>query len=88
LVEESSIATIDTFEPFTETDIRKLLKMSSKAFSPVDLLSTWLVKYYLDVLISTITKIAYKSLSLGVFPRSMKAALVNPLIKTVWIVIF
>ena len=35
----------------------------------------------LDVLINPITNIVNKSLSLGVFPRSMKAALVKPLIK-------
>ena len=71
---------MDTFEPFTETDIRQLLKRSSNAFCAVD---------YLDVLISPITNIVNKSLSLGVFPRSMKAALVIPLIKiTVWTVIF
>jgi len=64
LVEESCISMMDTFEPFTETDIRKLLK-SSNAFCAVD----------------PITNIVNKSLSLGVFPRSMKAALVKPLIK-------
>ena len=42
---------------------------------------TWLVKDCLDVLISPITNIVNKSLSVGVFPRSMKAALVKPLIK-------
>ena len=42
---------------------------------------TWLVKDCLDVLISPITNLVNKSLSLGVFPRSMKAALVKPLIK-------
>jgi len=39
------------------------------------------VKDCLDVLINTITNIVNKSLSLGVFPRPMKAALVKPLIK-------
>jgi len=51
---------------------------------------TWLVKDCLDVLINPIINIINKSLSLGVFPRSMKAALVKPLIKrkTLWTVIF
>jgi len=40
-----------------------------------------LVKDCLDVLINPITDIVNKSLYLGVFPRSMKAALVQPLIK-------
>ena len=42
---------------------------------------TWLVKGCLDVLINPITNIVNKSLSLAVFSRSMKAALVKPLIK-------
>jgi len=81
LVEESCISVMDTFEPFTETDIRQLLKKSSNAFCAVDPMPTWLVKDCLYVLINPITNIVNKSLSLGVFPRSMKAALVKPLIK-------
>jgi len=38
---------------------------------------TWLVKDCLDVPISPITNIVNKLLSLAVFPRSMKAALVK-----------
>ena len=66
------------------------LKKSSNAFSAVDPMPTWLVKDCLGVLISPITNIVNKSLSLGVFTRSMKAALVKPLIKkkTVSTVIF
>ena len=72
---------MDTFEPFTETDIRQLLNRSSNAFCAVDPVPTQLVKDYLDVLISPITYIVNTSLSLGVFARSTKAALVKPLIK-------
>ena len=72
---------MDTFKPFTETDIRQLLKKSSNAFCAVHPKPTWLLKDCLDVLISPITNIVNKLLSLGAFPRSMKAALVKPLIK-------
>ena len=68
---------METFEPFTETDIRQLLKRSSNAFCAVDPMPTWLVKDCLDVLISPITNIVNKSLSLGVLPRSMKDVLVD-----------
>jgi len=44
-------------------------------------MSTWLVKDYLDVLISPITNIVNKSLFLGVFPTSIKADFVKQLIK-------
>jgi len=42
---------------------------------------TWLVKYCLNVLISSIINIVNKSLSLGVYPRSIKTTIVKPLIK-------
>jgi len=71
---------MDTFGPFTVTDIRQLLKRSSNAVCAVDPMPTWLLKYCLDVLISPITNVVKKSLSLGVFPRSTKAAIVKPLI--------
>jgi len=78
---------MDTFESFSETDIRHLLKRSSNAICAVDPMPTWHVKDCLDVLISPITNIVNKSLSLGVFPRSMKAALVQRLMKTtIWTV--
>ena len=35
---------MDTFEPFTETDIRQLMKKSSNTFWAVDPMPTWLVK--------------------------------------------
>ena len=80
---------MDTFEHFKDTDIRQLPKMSSNSFCAVDPMPTWLLKDCLDVLVSPITNIVNKSLSLGVFPTSMKAALVKSLIKkTLWTVIF
>ena len=42
---------------------------------------TWLVKVCQGVLLSLVTKIVKQSLSLGVFPRSMKSALLNHLLK-------
>jgi len=69
---------MDRFWPFTETDIKQLLKRSSNAFSAVDPMPTALVKHCLDFLIYPITNIFNKLLSLGVFKRSVK---VKPLIK-------
>jgi hypothetical protein len=42
---------------------------------------TYLVKEYLDVLTSAVTKVDKKSLSLAVFSRTMKVSLVKPLTK-------
>jgi len=58
-----------------------LLKRSSNAFYAVDPMPTWLEKDILDVFINPITKAVNELLTLGVFPRSMKASLVKPLIK-------
>jgi len=69
------------FEPFTVTYIRQLLNMSSNAFCAVDPMPTSVVKDCLNVLISAITNISDRSLSLGFFPRSMKAVIVGPTIK-------
>jgi len=80
LVEESCISMMDTFEPFSETDIRQLLKRSSNAFCAVDHIPTCPVKDCLDVLISPITNKVNNLFSLGVLPGSMKDAPVKPLI--------
>ena len=61
-------------------DIRQLLKRSFNNFCAVDPMHTWLLKECLNVLVSLITNLVNKSLSLGVFTRSMKAGLVKPLI--------
>ena len=61
----------------SETDIGQLLKRLSNVVCAVDPMSTWLVKDCLDVLISPITNIGNKSLSLVVFPIPMKAPIVK-----------
>ena len=48
---------MDAFEPFTETDIRQLRKMTSNYFCAVDPNPVWLVKECLDVLISPVRNI-------------------------------
>ena len=68
LVEESCVPVMDTFKPFTEITIRQLLKTSSNAFCAVDPIPTWFIKECLDVLISRITKMVDKSLSLDNIP--------------------
>jgi len=81
LVEESCISMMDIAEPFPENNIRQLLKRSSNVCYAVDLKATWLVKHCRDGFISPIKNIVNKTFSLGVFPTTMKAVLVKPLIK-------
>jgi len=80
-VEESCTSLMDTFDPLSVSEIKQLLKRSSNAFCEADPMPTWFVKECQDVLIGPIAKIVNTSLSSGVFPLSMKAALVKPLIK-------
>ena len=54
------------FQTRPETDIRQLLKGSSNAFCAFDPIPTWLMKDCMDALISPITNIVNKSLSLTV----------------------
>ena len=44
LVEEDYMFIMDTFDPFTETDIRLLLKRSSNDFCAFVPMPTWFVK--------------------------------------------
>jgi len=81
LLEEACMSIMNTFEHLTETDFGHLLKRSSNDLCIVNPMPTWLGKDYLNFLISAITKKVNKSLSLGVFPRPTKAALVKSLIK-------
>ena len=78
--EESSTSIMDTFDPLSVTEIKQLLKRSSDAFWEADPMPTWFVKECQDILICLIAKILNTSLSSGVFPLSMKAALLKPLI--------
>ena len=61
----------DRFAPLSVIEIKQLLKWSSDDFS----------KGRQDILIPAIAKIINTSLSSGLFPLSMKAALVKPLRK-------
>ena len=72
---------MDTFEPFTETDIRQLVKRSSNALCAVHHMPKWLAKGRMGVLIIPITNIFNVSTSLCVFSGTMKPALVKPLRK-------
>ena len=73
---------IDQFEPATQDEIMKIIKSSSKASCSLDPLPTrLLVDNFLPELLPVITDIVNSSLSSGIFPESMKMALVRPLLK-------
>ena len=77
-IEESHMSMMVTLEPLAETDITALLKRSSNDFGAVD--STPICLIVSRCSNKTDYKDINKSLYLGVFLKSMKAALVKPLI--------
>ena len=64
-----------------EVEVLKIVRGSSSASCSLDPIPTYLVKECLSELITPITNIVNLSLSTGIFPSKMKAALVRPLIK-------
>ena len=81
LCEHHCECSMDTFTPLSEIEVTKIIHSSSSASCALDPIPTWLIKDCLDVLIGPITKLVNLSLSTGIFPPSMKVALVRPLIK-------
>ena len=71
-----------TFTPATEDEVLKIIKSSSKASCSLDPLPTKLLTdHFLPELVPIITDIVNSSLASGVFPSTLKTALVKPLLK-------
>ena len=71
----------DNFGILSETDIRNIIKKSATKSCSLDPIPTSIVKDCQNVLISPILNIVNTSLQSGVFPESMKQAIVFPLHK-------
>ena len=78
---ESPSSVLDMFAPADVDEISKLITSASNASSKLDPLPTSLLNEIKPALATTITDIVNKSLSTGVFPSSMKKALIKPLLK-------
>ena len=74
-------SSFDTFKPVGEEEVRKLIKSSPSKSCPLDPWPTCLVKDFIDILITPITKLLNLSLAEGIFPEEFKQAIVLPLIK-------
>ena len=74
-------SSLDALQSLTEAEVLKIVKASSSASCTLDPIPTYLVKECLSELITPITNIVNLSLTTGIFPSKMKAALVRPLIK-------
>lgn len=75
------VPTIDSFSPFTVDEIIMIIKKAPSKSCSLDPLPTWILKKHLPILAPTLTNIVNLSLEQGVFPSTMKTALVRPLLK-------
>jgi exonuclease III len=81
LLEGTCEASLDMFVPVSECDIIKLVRQSPCKSCCLDPLPTFLLKDCLDILAPAITKVVNLSLEMSVMPKSMKEAVVTPLLK-------
>ena len=72
---------LSSFEPVSEGDILKILKLSTTKSCNLDPIPTALVKECADILVTPITNIINYSLREGSFPNCFKTACVTPLFK-------
>ena len=78
---KSSHISLDTFRPATEEDVFKIISKSPKKSCALDPIPAGFLIDILPTLLPTITKIINISLETGTVPRSMKKAIVSPLLK-------
>ena len=72
---------LTTFMDATELEIRNIIKLSPAMSCELDLLPTWLLKECIAELVPTITDIVNMSLRDSLMPKSLKTALIRPLLK-------
>ena len=74
-------AKLDIFLPATEDEVKLLVAKSPSKSCSLDPVPTWMLKAHLDCILPSITNIVNESMSTGIVPTKMKAALVTPLLK-------
>ena len=73
--------TLTEFGAVTEDDILDHIKKSPAKSSVLDPIPTWFIKQNAELFVPVITRIANTSLTTGVFPKSLKHAVITPIIK-------
>ena len=71
---------LTTFMDATEIEIRNIIKLSPAKSCELDPLPTWLLKECIAELVPTITDIVNMSLRVSLMPKSLKTALIRPLL--------
>ena len=72
---------LNTFMDATEAEIWNIIKLSPVKSCELDPLPTWLLKECKAELVPLITDIVNMSLRESMFPKSLKTALIRPLLK-------
>lgn len=78
---DEATTSFTSFSHVSVEEVDKIIASASGASCALDPIPTWIMKQCKDELLPIITEIVNKSLIAGEFPRSMKNALVKPLIK-------
>ena len=74
-------ATLSSFRCLSEVHIRELIREMPTKHCILDPLPTWLIKECIDEFLPLMTDIVNTSLQLGVMPKTLKHAIVKPLLK-------
>ena len=69
------------FEPISENTVRKLVQNSAPKTSKLDPIPTSLLMECLDIVLPAVTHIVHDLLTAGIFPQTLKSAVVKPLLK-------
>ena len=72
---------MDSFNVFSDEEIKALIMKSPNKSSSLELLPTQILKQCIGTLIPVITDIVNKSLKSGCFPDILKNAIVTPIMK-------
>ena len=72
---------MDCFEPLSQEEVENMINISPSKNWDIDPILTTLLKEILPSVIAILTEIINKSLTSGIFPESLKVALVKPLLE-------
>ena len=72
---------LDKFSHVRVSDVNRILNQLAKKSCLLDPCPTWLLHHNKETILPVITKIVNTSLSSGVFPASLKCALITPILK-------
>ena len=74
-------STLSMFAPVTSEEMRFIIKQLTNKSSSLDPIPTWLLKECVEELLPIITTFVNRSMQEGTVPKSLKHALVTPILK-------